>query len=135
MKITTIPLAIILLGVIVIAMAQVFNDANANNLVSDTNISSTYNKLNDIAPIYKEVDDNIAGSGSDNQDGNFLTDISKMWASVKIFFESFGEVSEITNEAGQDLKVPEWVRTAGLSVITILFLGLLVSIAVRWKAN
>jgi TRAP-type mannitol/chloroaromatic compound transport system permease large subunit len=134
MRITTIPLALILLSVVVLGLGTFFNTANIG-LVGDDNTSATYDRLNNISPIYQEVDDTIKATGAGDSQGNFLVNLGSMWASVKIFFTSFGDVSEVTEDAAFDLKIPDWLRFALLATVTILFLGLLINIAVRWKAS
>lgn len=134
MKITTIPLALIVLSVVVLGLGTFFSTANIG-LVSGENVSGTYDRLNNISPIYKEVDDTIKATGAGDSQGNFLVNLGSMWASVKIFFTSFGDVSEVTESAAYDLKVPDWLRFSLLATAAILFLGLLINIAVRWKAS
>ena len=134
MRITTIPLILIVLSVIVLGLGSVFKDANIG-LVGEDNVTGTYDRLNNLSPIYKEVDDTIKATGAGDSQGNFLVNLGSMWASVKIFFTSFGDVSEVTEEAAFALKVPDWLRFALLATVAILFLGLLINIAVRWKAS
>ena len=136
MKVTTIPIAIILLGLVVTGMAAFFNDANDLGLVSDTTgLNDSYDKLVEIGNLTGEVNTLVGGTAGGGEQGNFLTDVGEMWGAVKTMFQTFGQVSEVTNDAGEDLQVPSYMRNALLAIVSIAFLGLLVSIAVRWKAS
>ena len=136
MRITTIPIAIVLLGVIVTGMAAFFNDANDLSLVSDsTTLNTSYNRIVEIGNITGEVNTLVGGTAGGGDSGSFLTDVKEMWGSVKTMFKTFGQVSDVTANAGTDLQIPSYIRNALLVIISIAFLGLLISIAVRWRAS
>jgi len=136
LKITTIPIAVILVGLVVTSMAAFFNDANDLNLAaSDTTINGTYDKIVEIGNLTGSVNTLVQGTAGGGEQGNFLTDVGGMWGAVKTMFQSFGQVSELTESASTDLTIPDWVRTALIAIIAVAFLGLLVSIAVRWNAS
>lgn len=136
MRITTIPIAIVLLGMVVTGMVAFFNDANDLALVDSSNdLNSSYNRLVEIGNITGEVNTLVGGTAGGGDSGSFLTDVKEMWGSVKTMFKTFGQVSDVTASAGTDLQVPSYMRNALLAIISIAFLGLLISIAVRWRAS
>ena len=136
MKITTIPLAIILLGLVVTTMAAFFNDANDLGLASsESGLNTSYDRIVQIGNLTGEVNTLVGGTAGGGDQANFLTNVGEMWGAVKTMFQSFGEATVVVTSASEDLQIPSWIRNAILAMVSIAFLGLLISIAVRWNAS
>lgn len=136
MKLTTIPIVLLLASIIPITMITFFNDANAPvGLVNnEDNLSANYDKITEIGVKFEEVEEIVSNAEGEEEGGNFLSNLKKMWAGVQLIFDTFGNVNEISDQAVKDLEIPSNIRIAFLAIVAVAFLGVIISIAVRWNS-
>lgn len=141
MKFTTIPFILIIMTVVGVGMAGIYNTAASNVNKEKTTIGDDYNRLGAVYGDYSDIENDINDvTATSSTDSNFLTDVSTMWKTTKGIFTMTSQLTNVTSMASNNseaggLGFPSYLRWALLAVVVVSLMGLIISIAVRWKTD
>lgn len=135
MKLTTIPIAALIFSVVAFGLTSVLSEANSPYNTIGTDLNETYNKVNEITQEYQSYETNIRGTESEDSGGNFLTNLGRMWSTIKLIFKSTSIATDVSKDVSEDLFVPGILRIAFLGLVSISFLAFIISLTVRWRSD
>lgn len=137
-KMTTFAVGLILSSLFITLIAVFMGHVSSSYAVTyDNETLATYNQLNDLANITKQVKDQTEGiqekSGVLDVIGGFFSDA---YQALRVTLRSFGVFETMSNQAVKDLQlgqVGEIIKIALTSIaLIILFVGVIISAIAKW---
>lgn len=136
MKLSAILTFLMVFSLAISGALLLYNDTGSNYGVTPNNqLQEKYSNINEYYGDINNTFSNIEGSESAGEGSNFLVSLGRMWSSVKLFFNNFEFVSEVSSQAENDLKLPPIITTVIVGLILVSLVTLLISIAIRWRVD
>ena len=134
MKITTLPILILVIGVMFVGFYAVLTDFATQY---DVEIDESYNKYDSLDALQKQTSETKEGIGDElktDKNAQFFTGTwDAITKSITITYNSFEIATNTTQQITEDIGVPVYVTNVLLVILVILVIALVVAMILRFK--